>query len=99
MSCFVPPCMRWSPEVEGCHLYADTEDELHEFAKKLGLTRKSLNVKSKTCRYWLHSIELYKHAIELGAVPIEHSELFRKVMGMKEDRFESRKDEKGIYDD
>ena len=37
----VSPCVpseRW-PYVHYCHLFADTEDELHKFARKLGLRR------------------------------------------------------------
>jgi hypothetical protein len=39
MTIFVDELRDYAPDGEWCHMWADTETELHEFAKQLGLRR------------------------------------------------------------
>lgn len=51
------------------HLMADTLDELHAFAARLGLPRRAFQDKTSGAHYDV-SAELREQAIVLGAVPI-----------------------------
>ncbi|MEU7240268.1 DUF4031 domain-containing protein [Streptomyces sparsogenes] len=56
-----------------CHLTADTEQELHEFAKRLGLRRSWFQKKSDRDYRWHYDITPPKRAqaVRLGAVEID----------------------------
>lgn len=56
-----------------CHLTADTEEELHEFAKSLGLRRAWFQKKSDRDYRWHYDITPPKRAqaVRLGAVEID----------------------------
>lgn len=60
-----------------CHLMADTDDELHAFAERLGLQRVWLQ--HKPARPWLDHFDLPDYgrekAIILGAIPVSRAEL------------------------
>jgi hypothetical protein len=69
--------------VESCHMMADTEEELHLFAERLGMKRS-----------WLHRdhydlvASKRKKAIELGAVECNDMESFRdKMLPLRKKRF------------
>ncbi|WP_202839640.1 DUF4031 domain-containing protein [Luteimonas saliphila] len=51
------------------HLMADTLDELHAFAARLGLPRRAFQDKTSGAHYDV-STDLREHALALGAVPI-----------------------------
>lgn len=66
-----------------CHLMADDTDELHRFAQRLGLSRKSYQgpPKTRAPHYDLTSFERVR-AIALGAKPCSRAEIvavFREV--------------------
>lgn len=60
-----------------CHMLADTLDELHEMADKIGIKRKWFQ-KGSTPHYDI-SLGKRKLAIENGAIEIDRSELIRLV--------------------
>ena len=51
------------------HLMADTLDELHAFAERLGLPRRAFQDKTSGAHYDV-TADLREHAIALGATPI-----------------------------
>jgi hypothetical protein len=65
------------------HLFADTDEELHAFAAKLGLQRKWHQCPPKAS--WSHydvTDKLRKRALELGAEPVKYRELPTKLKTM-----------------
>jgi len=64
------------------HLMADTLDELHAFAARLGLPRRAFQDKTSGAHYDV-TAELRERAIALGAMPISRHadrELVRRVI-------------------
>ena len=64
------------------HLMADTLDELHAFAARLGLPRRAFQDKTSGAHYDV-TAELRERAIALGAVPISRHvdrDLVRRVI-------------------
>jgi len=61
------PSARW-PFKASCHLYADTEEELHQFAERLGLERRRFQSREQTglAHYDLVTTKR-RWAIRLGA--------------------------------
>lgn len=59
-----------------CHMFADTEEELHEMAKKIGLRRDWFQSKSRTPHYDLVPSKR-KLAISAGAKPINAREWYK----------------------
>ena len=51
------------------HLMADTLDELHAFAARLGMPRRAFQNKTSGAHYDV-TADMREHAIALGAVPI-----------------------------
>ena len=67
MSC--EPTRRW-PFEDICHLVADSPDELHEFAKKLGVSSEWFEPHSK-CPYYNLTGNRREAALKLGATEID----------------------------
>ena len=64
------------------HLMADTLDELHDFAARLGIPRRAFQDKTSGAHYDV-TAQLREHAIALGAMPISRHrdrELMRLVI-------------------
>lgn len=75
------PCIpneNW-PWPRSCHLAADTAEELHTFAEKLGLKRSWFQDHKKLPHYDLTSQKRRK-AVELGAVEITAMQLVRHLV-------------------
>jgi len=70
---------RWS------HLTADNEDELHEFAQRLGLPRRAFQHKPGKPAFDHYDVpeELREKAISIGAVALE----WREAAKMRRQRF------------
>lgn len=62
-SCIPNPKWRWN---KSCHLFADSLDELHEFARKLGLKRSYFQAGSIVPHYDLTGNKR-REAVEKGA--------------------------------
>jgi hypothetical protein len=82
MSVYVDPLVEYEkrpgwPYNEACHLSADTDDELHDFAARLGLKRRWAQ-KMNHPRQWHHHYDLTKNkrrqAVKLGAIEVDHGE-------------------------
>jgi hypothetical protein len=73
------------------HLTADTEDELHEFAEKLGLRRSWFQKKNDRDYRWHYDVvpTVRAKAVKLGAVEIDRRQLIcildvrREALGME----------------
>lgn len=81
MACLPNHTWRWS---QGCHLVADTEDELHDFARRIGL-RKAWHQASPP-----HSISHYdlnagrrKAAVAAGAVELDRRAFVEKMRELR----------------
>jgi len=87
MAVYVDPGMKW-PKVPGwpygyvCHMYADTEEELHELAAKIGLKRGWFQGPPRHADLPHYDLTKNKrhHAVRAGAVekPSEHMIQTRK---------------------
>jgi hypothetical protein len=79
MSVYVDPlftCLKnknWKYN-ESCHLVGDTEEELHDFADKLGLKRKWFQKHRRLNHYDLTKKKRAK-AVRMGAVEITRKEI------------------------
>jgi hypothetical protein len=60
-----------------CHLFADTEEELHEFAAEIGLKKSYFQNGRNLAHYDLNKSRR-KHALALGASELEGRELLAK---------------------
>lgn len=72
MTVYVDELQRWPTRIKcfqpgSCHMTADTEEELHEFATRLGLRRAWFQAKSSAPHYDL-TIRKREQALNLGAV-------------------------------
>lgn len=83
MSVYVDRIQSWPTRIrcfkEGsCHLWADTEAELHAFAKRLGLKRSWFQEHPRLVHYDL-TVARRAKAIELGATERDVKDYFRSV--------------------
>lgn len=63
------PNKHW-PYKKGCHLIGDTETELHDFAKRVGLKRTWHQKKPFSISHYDLTIYMRRKAIKYGAIPI-----------------------------
>ena len=83
---------KW-PYDEGCHLLADTEEELHEFASKiLGLKRSYFQKHVRYPHYDLTK-NIRKLAVEKGAIEVDY-DWFRKKIKEARDELDRKKNNK-----
>ena len=73
-SCTPKKGWRWSSY---CHMFADTEEELHEFAKRIGM-RKEWFQNKKLPHYDL-TAKRRQLALSLGAIEIDSSWIKQKL--------------------
>jgi hypothetical protein len=59
-----------------CHLYADTEEELHAFARRIGMRRRWAQVSRRGIPHYDLTPGRRGHALILGAVPLTRREAF-----------------------
>ncbi len=79
---YVDDAVTWWRDRRWAHLMADTLDELHGFAARLGLPRRAFQDKTSGAHYDVDS-ELREQALRLGAVAISRHrdrELVRAVI-------------------
>lgn len=74
---------RWNWR-QSCHMFADTHEELHAFAAKLGLRRAwfQSNPNPLRCHYDLTANKRLQ-AIRLGAIEITHQQMAARLKGEK----------------
>jgi hypothetical protein len=63
------------PFSHSCHMIADTSDELHEFAQKLGLMRRWAHTSNGMIEHYDLTAKKREEAIQQGAIPIANKEL------------------------
>lgn len=80
--------MRGLRHTHWCHLTADTEQELHAFATRLGLRRSWFQKKSETDYRWHYDIVPSKraHALRLGAVEVDRRFIGQLMIRRQEER-------------
>jgi hypothetical protein len=69
---------RTHPSGEWCHMIADTDDELHTMAARLGLRRGWLHVSSSGIAHYDLRPWQRERAIEFGAIEITSKDLVRR---------------------
>jgi len=80
MAVYVDPLMPTTPSKKwpfraSCHLYADDEEELHRFARRLGLKRSWFQSKKATGLAHYDLVDTKRRlAVKLGALPQTISE-------------------------
>lgn len=87
MSVYVDPLMncerhakwRWS---QGCHLFADTVEELHAFAQRIGLKRAWFQTPERFPHYDLNA-NRRKAAVLAGAVELHGPALLAKLRELR----------------
>jgi hypothetical protein len=62
---------------DGTHLVADTEEELHTFAQKIGLKRKWYQCPDTHPHYDLTTRKKYREVLDLGVKIVEAREVLR----------------------
>lgn len=67
---------------ESCHLVGDTEEELHSFAKKLGLKRQWFQQRHKLSHYDLNKSKRAK-AVEMGAIEVSRKKIVIMLRSLK----------------
>lgn len=81
---YVDDCV-WTKGKKGretyAHMVADTYDELHEFAAKLGVGRHFFHKSSKYHHYDISS-KFYEKAIEMGAEKVRSTQIISLSKGM-----------------
>lgn len=75
MACVSNDQWRWD---QSCHMWADSEAELHTFANRLGLRREWYQDKTEFKHYDLTARRRVK-AVALGAVEVTRKELVTEI--------------------
>lgn len=75
-----------------CHLVADTPDELHAFAKRLGLHKDWFQSRSIYPHYDI-TVSLRDRALDLGALDGDRSTIIECAKRLKENLAKERKQE------
>ena len=91
MSCYVDPQMDFGWRLgPSCHLWADTLEELHAMADKIGLKRKWFQDKPTLQHYDL-TVSRRKLAIENGAIELDRKAFDFILTLLDEDKVEKAK--------
>jgi lysophospholipase L1-like esterase len=85
---YVDPLLRYAsnrrfPWRQSCHLFADSIDELHDFAARLGLQREWFQIGRRGLPHYDLNAERRTLAIELGAVALSRKESVAKWRAMR----------------
>jgi len=75
--------IRWRNRL-WCHMAADTLDELHAFARRLGLKRQWFQTQSSYPHYDV-TMEVRERAIRLGAVDADRSTMISRCKALKQE--------------
>lgn len=85
---FATPLLKRWPYPRACHLFADTLEELHEIAMKIGLKKSWFQNKIKGLPHYDLTESKREKAIEAGAVALTQSQAARKMRTMYRKRKE-----------
>lgn len=79
MTIYVDAVVDWGWRLgPSCHMFADTEEELHAFAQSIGLKRAWAQEKWGLCHYDL-TVARRAKAIELGAQIVSREEVVQRI--------------------
>jgi len=91
MSVYVDPLFTTTPKAnwaykKACHMTADTEEELHAMAERLGLKRSWFQNHHPRAVFWHYDLTVNKRrqAIDYGAVPITGQQVLARVLAYNE---------------
>lgn len=87
-------CIAWNGR-QWCHLVADTLDELHGFAHRLGLKRTWFQDKASYPHYDV-TISVRSRAFALGALPADKATLLACCRKLKEELFAMRAEDTSL---
>lgn len=73
---------RWRDKL-WCHLIADDEVELHDFALRLGLKREWYQTESSLCHYDIAK-ETRERAVAMGAVELSRKTMVLRIRAARE---------------
>ncbi len=76
MNCVPNKDWRWS---KSCHLVADSLEELHKFAQRIGMKRSWFQATSRVPHYDLN-VGRRKKAIELGVIELSRKEFVERFL-------------------
>lgn len=79
MTCIPNPNWRWS---KSCHLIADTVDELHVFARRIGMKRTWFQNDSRLPHYDLNE-NRRRVAVKEGAIELDRREFVNKMRELR----------------
>ncbi|HZO72803.1 MAG TPA: DUF4031 domain-containing protein [Ktedonobacteraceae bacterium] len=73
---------RWNWS-QSCHMLADSEEELHAFARRLGLKREWFQKKHQNPRLWHYDLTANKRrqALQLGAKELTPEQFAERIAG------------------
>ena len=81
------PCLRnpdW-PYDTCCHMWADTEEELHELARRIGLKRRWFQKEPDRLPHYDLTASMRVEALEAGATPANWYDFKRAVKQAREE--------------
>ena len=80
------PCMpnRFWRYKQACHLLADTEEELHQFAEKIYLKRAWFQQKSRRIPHYDLTAGKRRLAVAKGAIPLSDDEFVERIRRFRE---------------
>lgn len=94
MPVYVDACRDWGWRLGcSCHMVADTEEELHELASKIGLKRQWFQSKASTPHYDLTGSRR-RIAVRLGAVELDDSDFTDLLKRLRRAAIEAKQKEK-----
>ena len=66
--------------IKNCHLYGDSNEELINFAEKIGLNKEWMQKSRSGIRHFDITAKFRKKAIEIGAVEIRGKEFIKRIL-------------------
>ena len=88
----IMPCApnKYWPYKKSCHLIADTETELHDFARRMGLKRAWHQKKPFHISHYDLTINMRRKAIKYGAEPISRHKFVVRVRKVRAEEIARR---------
>lgn len=84
MPVYVDTLVNWGWKLgESCHLIADTLDELHAFASKIGMKREWLQISANHTPHYDLTASRRKVAVDKGAIELPRRDFVAKMKEIK----------------
>ena len=85
MSVYIDPLAVWTDPTPASHLWADDEDELMEFAEKIGLSPAWAQRVHGVLFFWVYG-SMRARAIQAGAHDLGWAEAVKRWVGARKER-------------